>query len=154
MFIGKHDHSGNIHFYPIGLGSNNTAGSKNGSYDTMTLSSVYEMLSPLHEKNTIIDYLKINHLEDLAVLTQIIDSGFLKRVRQLSVAINVQKDQTENEEHLTKISKVLQRISDESDMVRFDYRGNFEENRESSRKMTSYYSYEAAWFNSGKLDRA
>ncbi len=154
MFIGYHDHSKNIHFYPIALGSENTAETNNGPWETMTLSSVYEMLSSLHGDDTIIDYLKINPVEDLAVLNQIIDSGFLKRVRQLSITINVQKEQTENKEHLGKISKVLQRIADEGEMARFDYRGSSLKKRESSRTTKAYYAYEVAWFNTRKLNGA
>jgi len=156
MFMGHHDHSKKIHFYPIALGSDNTAEGESEPWETMTLSSIYEMLSSLHGENAIIDYLKINPEElDLAVLNQIVDSGFLKRVRQLSITINVPSDltkpSTSNKDHLTKITKILQRIGDEGEMARFDYRGNSLKKRKSNRKMESYYAYEVAWFNIGKL---
>ena len=154
MFIGYHDHSKKIHFYPIELGIQNADESENGPWETITLSSVYEMLSSLHGNNTIIDYLKIDPLEDLTILNHIVDSGFLKRVRQMSLTINVQKDQTENQDHLTKISKLLQRIESEGEMTPFDYRGSSLTKRETSRTTESYYSYEVAWFNKGKLNGA
>jgi len=128
-----HDHAKLIHSYPIALGSEDKAGNENEPWETKTLSSIYEMLSSLHGEDAIIDYLKINP-EDLglAVLNQIVDSGFLKRVRQLSLTIdsptNLAKE--ENKEYFMKIEKVLQRIGNEGGMARFDYRGNTSEKRD------------------------
>jgi len=154
MERGHHDHSKMIHLYPIDLGSEDKARSETEPWETMTLSSIYEMLSSLHGEDAIIDYLKINPEElDLAVLNQIVDSGFLKRVRQLSLTIYSPTDLTkeENKEYFMKIGKVLQRIGNEGEMARFDYRGNTFKKRESNRKMTAYYAYDLAWFNFGKL---
>jgi len=120
--MGQHDHSKGIHFYPIALGSKNKAKSKDKPWETKTLTSIYEMMSPFHGENTTIDYLKISPVEDLAALTQIINSGFLKRVRQLSLKIIVPSEMEENQEYLMKISKVLQRIGNEGEMIRFSSR--------------------------------
>jgi len=151
MEKGHHDHSKRIHFYPIALGSENKAESENEPWETMTLTSIYEMLSPFHGENATIDYLKINPAEDLAALTQIIDSGFLKRVRQLSLKIIVQSEMKENQEYLMRIAKVLQRIGNEGEMVRFSSRGNYFSNKNLNGKITSYTAYELVWFNFGKL---
>ncbi len=145
------DHSKMIHFYPIALGSENKAESESEPWETMTLSSIYEMLSTFHGENTIIDYLKINPVEDFNVLTQLIDSGILKRVRQLSLKIIVPREMEEDQEYLNKIAKVLQRIGNEGEMVRFSSRGNYFSNKNLNGKRTSYTAYELVWFNFGKL---
>ena len=151
MYRGRHDHSKKIHFYPIALGSENKAESDDDPWETKTLSSIYEMLSILHGGDAIIDYLKINPIEDLDVLTQIIESGFLKRVRQLSVKMVVPTEMEQNpKEYLKDIdAKVLQRIENEGEMIRFDSRGHYLKDRKLNRKIVSYYAYELAWFNVG-----
>jgi len=147
MNNGHHDHSKGTHFYPIAMGSKNKAESKNEPWETKTLSSIYEMLSLLHGVNTTIDYLKINPVEDWTALTQIIDSGFLKRVRQLSLKIIVTSKMERNQEYLMKISKVLQRIGNEGEMIRFSSRVNYFSNRNIDGKMTSFSAYELVWLN-------
>jgi len=119
--------------------------------ETKTLTSIYRMLSPLHGADATIDYLKINPVKDLALLTQIIDSGFLKRVRQLSLSIFVPSEMKENQEYLMKIAHVLQRIGNEGEMVRFSSRVHLFSNRKSEGEATSYSAYELVWFNFGKL---
>ena len=57
----------------------------------------------------------------------------------------------ENQEYLMKITKVLQRIGNEGEMVRFSSRVNYFSNRKVNGKMTSYSAYELVWFNFGKL---
>jgi len=146
-----YDHSKLIHFYPIALGREDKAESENEPWETKTLSSIYEMLSTFHGENAIIDYLKINPVEDLAVLTQLVDSGILKRVRQLSLKIIVPSEMEEDQEYLNEIAKVLQRIGNEGEMVRFSSRVNYFSNRKSNGKMSSYSAYELVWFNFGKL---
>ena len=113
--------------------------------------NLYEMISPFHGENATINYLKINPVQDLAALTQILESGFLKRVRQLSLKIIVPSEMEENQEYLMKISKVLQRIGNEGEMIRFSSRVDYFSNRKLNGKMTSYSAYELAWFNFGKL---
>jgi len=151
MNKGYHNHSKGIHFYPIAMGSENQTKSENEPWETKTISSIYEMLSPFHGENATIDYLKINPVEDLDALTQIIDSGFLKRVRQLSLKIIVTSEMEKNHEYLMKISKVLQRIGNEGEMLRFSSRFNFFANKELNGKMRSFSAYELVWFNVGKL---
>jgi len=140
-----------IHFYPIALGSKNKAESETETWETKTLSSIYKMLSPFHGENTSIDYLKINPIEDSAVLTQIIDSGFLKRVRQLSLTIIVPSKMKENEKFLLKIFKVLKGIDNKCEMVRFSSRVNYFSNRKLNGKLISYSTYELVWLNVGKV---
>ncbi len=147
-----HDHSKMIRqFYPIALGSENKAETETEPWKTKTISSIFEMLSPYHGENATIDYLKISPVEDLAVLTQIIDSGFLKRVRQLSLKIIVPSQMEEDEEYLNKIAKVLQRIGEEGKMVRFSSRVDYFLNRKLDGKMASNSAYELVWFNFGQL---
>jgi len=140
-----------IHFYPIALGDEDKPGSETEPWETKTLSSIYEMLSTFHGENATIDYLKINPLEDVAVLTQIIDSGILKRVRQLSLKIIVPSEMKENRQYLKEIAQVLQRIGNEGEMVRFSARVNYFSNRKLNGKMRSYSAYELVWFNFGKI---
>ena len=147
----QHDHSKMIHFYPIALGSEDKAVNETEPWETKTLSSIYGMLSPFHGKNTTIDYLKINPLEDFAVLTQIIDSGFLKCARQLSLTIIVPSKMKENEKFLFKILKLLKRIDNKSEMARFSSRVNYSSNRELNGKIMSYSAYELVWLNVGKV---
>ena len=153
MYMGRHEHSEKIHFYPIALGIENKVESDDDPWETKTFSSIHEMLSPLHGENTTIDYLKIHPIEDLNVLKQIIESGFLKRVRQLSLKIVVpsEMEQYHKEYFMDIDAKVLQRIDNEGEMVRFDCRGNYLKDRKLNRKITSYYAYELAWFNVGKI---
>jgi len=151
MERGHHDHSKMIHFYPIALGSEDNAESETKDWETKTLSSIYEMLSAFHGQNATIDYLKINPVEDFAVLTQIIDSGILKRVRQLSLKIIVPSEMKENRQYLKEIAQVLQRIGNDGEMVRFSSRVNYFSNRKLNGKMRSYSAYELVWFNFGKL---
>ncbi len=152
MDRGYHDHSKKIHFYPIVLGSKNKPETSESYLETMTLSSIYELLSVLHGE-TDIDYLKISNVEDFDVLTQIIDSGFLKRVRQLSLKIIVPSEMEENQEYLEKIFKILHQIGDdEGEMVRFSSRVDYFSNRKLHGKLTPYSVYDLAWFNTGKVD--
>jgi len=73
------------------------------------------MISPFHGENATIDYLKINPVEDLAALTQIIEAGLLKRVRLLSLKIIVPSEMKENQEYLMNIAKVLQRVGNDQE---------------------------------------
>jgi len=150
--MSQHEHSEKIHYYPFALGIENKFESDDDPWVTKTFASIYEMLSPLHGENATIDYLKIHPIEDLNVLTQIIESGFLKRVQQLSLKIIVPNEFEQNHlEYLKDIdTKVLQRVEKEGKMVRFDFRGNYLKDRKLNRKFTSYYVYEIAWFNAGK----
>jgi hypothetical protein len=82
-----HDHSVHIHFYNIGLGDGNYTDSNN--WKLMTLDSVYQMLVPRHG-DTIIDFLKIDiEWNEWTCFKQILKSGMLEKVRQLSVEFHL-----------------------------------------------------------------
>jgi len=82
-----HNHSEHIHFYNIGLAPLNYVDDDN--WKLMTLDSFYRMLVP-HHGETIIDYLKIDiEWQEWEVLKQILKSGMLEKVRQLSVEFHL-----------------------------------------------------------------
>ena len=82
-----HDHSEHIHFYNLGLGDENYTDSNN--WKLMTLDSIYRMLVPRHGE-TVIDYLKIDiEWSEWNCLKQILKSGMLEKVRQLSVEFHL-----------------------------------------------------------------
>ena len=82
-----HDHSQYIHYYNIGLGPLDYANENNWKF--MSLDSIYRMLESHHGK-AIIDYLKIDiEWDEWEVLKQILKSGMLKKVRQLSVEFHL-----------------------------------------------------------------
>jgi hypothetical protein len=83
-----HEHSEDIHFYNLGLGHESKAVDSNG-WAIKTLDSIYKMLLPRHGAN-IIDYLKMDiEWSEWKALQQIIDSGMLSKVRQLSVEFHL-----------------------------------------------------------------
>ena len=83
----NHDHSEHIHFYNIGLAPLNYVNDDN--WKLMTLDSIYRMLVP-HHGETVIDYLKIDiEWSEWSSLKQILQSGMLGIVRQLSVEFHL-----------------------------------------------------------------
>ena len=83
-----HDHSEDVHFYNLGLGFEDVTVDSNG-WPIKTLDSIYRMLLPRHGEK-IIDYLKMDiEWHEWKALQQIIDSGMLSKVRQLSVEFHL-----------------------------------------------------------------
>ena len=122
-----HDHSQHIHFYKIGLGPSKIVNDRN--WKLMSLDSIYQMLKPRHGAH-IIDYLKIDiEWSEWDALKQIIESGMLSKVRQLTIefhypykgdAINSMTDLTiEGYRSMVHLVKSI-----EKQMIRFDSRPN------------------------------
>ena len=162
----EHDHTSKIHFYPIGLGPRNeiielkgkggqqitsmNKNSKRTSFKMMTLSSIYRMLSPLHGKSAIIDYLKFD-IEggEWNVIPDLIKSGILDKVRQMGIEIHLPNEGNQTLSELQKHVKILHTLEGEGGMVRFDSKLNGI-SRVTFKNMggiTGHYAYEMAWYN-------
>lgn len=163
----EHNRTAKIHFYPIGLGAQNEVLELNkgrqligyswqGTNNTktsmriMTLSSIYQMLSPMHGAKTIIDYLKIDiDWEEWAVIPDLIESGILDRVRQIGMEIHLTMQGKPRLTVHQNEAKLLRRLEKEGGMIRFDSKINglskiqFKE----FDNMTGYFAYEIAWYN-------
>ena len=111
-----HQHSKRIHFYNLGLASED-ASIRNG-WNMKTLSSIYTMLRPKHG-DMIIDYLKIDiEGDEWHVIDNIIDSGMLPKIRQMGVEIHmVPADATMS--YYRNLVKTVQRL-EANGMVRFN----------------------------------
>lgn len=139
-----HDRGKSIHFFKIGISSENSSNKK--GWKLQTLDSIYEMLQPRHGP-AVIDYLKMDiEYDEWAALPQILESGILDRVRQMAVEVHLPLDDSLSK--LRERVKILKRIEDYG-MIRFDsklnpwYSGNF--------KLLSHLKlprgYEIAWYN-------
>ncbi len=160
----EHNHTSKIHFYPIGLSAKDETLRVGGkgkqlhlmntnnitTFDVMTLSSIYRMLSPMHGENTIIDYLKIDiESEEWNVIPQLIESGILDKVRQMGVEIHLTHRENENLKDFRKEANILYRLETEGGMTRFDSKLNAFSNVtfKEMGNLTGYYAHEIAWFN-------
>jgi hypothetical protein len=88
-----HDHSLFVHFYNLGLSDrdqvidDDVGGSFGNKWTMKSLDSIYRMLATKrrHDADAVIDYLKIDiEWDEWNVLPQIIESGMLAKVRQLT----------------------------------------------------------------------
>ena len=81
--------SDDIHIYPIGLSYKLEKSSPINGWTLMPLSCIVEQIIG-HTRSSRIDYLRLD-LEDWhpRTLAQIISSGMLKRIRQLSVQVHI-----------------------------------------------------------------
>jgi len=105
------DKTPNIHFYGLFLGSKD-------ENKTLTLSSIYNMLVPKHGE-TVIDYLKIDiEANEWHVLPQIVQSGMLKKVRQLAIEAHFSPKRG-IDFFRNNVAATLKSIED-TGMVRFD----------------------------------
>ena len=160
----KHNRTSNIHFFPIGLGDRNEVleigkgkqihsmnlYSNKTSFKIMTLSSIYQMLSPMHGKEAIIDYLKIDiEWEEWNVIPELIESGILERVRQMGIEIHLNDLENATLPQLRNEVKILDRLESEGGMVRFDSKGNGQSvvTFKEMNGITEFYAYEMAWYN-------
>ena len=115
-----HNHSNKVHFYNLGLGGSDHTNDL--GWKVQTLESVYKMLAPLHGKDKIIDYLKIDiESAEWEVLPQIIQSGMLKKVRQLGIEFHLQ--QLGDLDSYRRAVGVVKSLED-AGMVRFDSKYN------------------------------
>ena len=131
-----HDHSERIYFYNLGLSSHDhVSPESNGSNWIMkSLDSIYKLLIPRHQhgKDQIIDYLKIDiEWDEWDVLPQIIESGMIDKVRQLSVEFHLpnkfyDSESSKNDflliENFRSFASLIKSI--EKRMVRFESRNN------------------------------
>ena len=133
--IGKpdHDHSKNIHFYNLGIdvrdyvqgnkyilqNGRNYTGRQN--WEMKSLESIYNKLAARHGRE-IIDYLKIDiEGSEWTVLPQIMSSGMLSKVKQLSAEFHLPKDGSlQDYRQVVAIIKSLEDFG----MVRFDSKYN------------------------------
>lgn len=160
----EHNRTSRIHFYPIGLSDKDETLRVGGkgkqlhlmnvnnitTFNVMTLSSIYRMLSPMHGENTTIDYLKIDiESEEWNVIIDLIESGILEKVRQMGVEIHLTQRENQNLTEFKKEANILYRLETEGGMTRFDSKLNafsivtFKE----MGNQTGYYAHEIAWYN-------
>ena len=104
----------NIHFYDWAVSEVDDP-----EYKSFTLSTIYDKLKPLHGDGAVIDYLKIDiEHDEWLVVPQIVQSGFLDKVRQLVMEVHVWT----KEEHIDSYRSfvaVLKSLEDYG-MIRFD----------------------------------
>ncbi|XP_046656729.1 uncharacterized protein LOC124349858 [Daphnia pulicaria] len=142
-----HDHTPKIHFYNLGLGDRDERWNKdpNMNWTMRSLESIYYRL--LKHEGRYIDYLKmdIEHSEWI-VLPQIISSGMMDLVRQLSVEIHLPEQGGIDEFH--RRIKVIKALEDYG-MVRFDSKYNpWSLEWNVAVDWEGYNAYEIVWFNS------
>jgi len=162
----QHNRSSKIHFYPIGLGGKNEILERgigrqlkiykwrsNNTIERMTimkLSSIYQMLSPMHGDKVIIDYLKIDiDWEEWDVIPELIDSGILDSVRQFGMEIHLTIEEKPNMTEYRKQAKLIRRLEKEGGMIRFDSQinGLSKMHFKELDNMKGYFAYEIAWYN-------
>ena len=110
------------------------------------MSTHYENLKSYHGE-AVIDYLKIDgDWDQWEVIPQIIQSGMLSKIRQLSIELHLNRTATiqEHQKH-AKIVKSLE----EKGMVRFNSKPNaFSLAMIYSMGLSDFTVYEITWFNS------
>ena len=86
-----------------------------------TLSSIYQLLVPLHG-NAVIDYLKMDiESAEWEAIPQIVSSGMMAKVRQLGVEIHLSGNEALS--HYRNLVGIIKSIED-TGMVRFDSKYN------------------------------
>ena len=145
MSVSNHNRTEAIHFYQMALEDvDKDEWNKSKSIPSRTLSSIYNMLKPLHGgDSSIIDYLKIDvETTEWRVLPQIIESGMMDKVRQLAVEIHLDCDMSINV--CRQQAGVLQALESYG-MVRFDSKPNIYS--KSVNNDSVFNSYDIAWYN-------
>lgn len=150
MNMEDHNHSPKIHFYNLGLGDRDERWNKdpNMNWKMKSLESIYYNL--LKHEGRYIDYLKmdIEHSEWI-VLPQIISSGMMDLVRQLSVEVHL-PEQGGLDEFRNRI-KIIKSLEDYG-MVRFDSKYNpWSLEWNVAVDWEGFNAYEVAWYNSKLL---
>jgi len=144
----NHDRGKMIHFQNIGI-SNIEESTING-WNLHPLSSIYKNLSiSAHPKLKIIDYLKIDiESYEWKVLPQILESGMLDHIRQLSVEVHLTINVNTTMSDLRKLVRILKSLEDYG-MVRFDSKLNpvTERTIYPMIDIDDYSCYEIAWYN-------
>ena len=120
MNVANHNHSKWIYFYNLGLSDRDYINEAN-NWTLKTLSSIHQMLLPVHGSE-IIDYLKIDiEFAEWDVLPQILESGMISEVRQLGVEFHLRNDSSL--EYYRKLVSIVKSIED-AGMIRFDSKYN------------------------------
>jgi hypothetical protein len=164
MNVSDHHRSEWIHFYRIALDSvDSEVWNGRPGIKSRTLESIYKMLNSGHGDGNdgIIDYLKIDvETAEWRVLPQIVESGMMDKVKQLSVEIHLPNgSDDENEDRnfsldeYRKLAGILQSL-EKYGLVRFDSKRNpWSVGVGKASGLLgddAPFAYEIAWFN-GKL---
>lgn len=148
MNVSNHDRSENIHFFQMALNDvDRNQWNKNLAIPSRSLFSIYSMLEPMHGANVIIDFLKIDiEATEWRVLPQILESGMMDKVRQLSVEIHM--DFKNAIKICCQHANIIQSLENYG-MIRFDSKPNvYSGISVYQRKSLGYEAYEIAWYNS------
>jgi hypothetical protein len=152
MNVSDHNRTEAIHFYQMALGDVDRDGwNEEADVPSRTLSSIYNMLKPLHGGDFIIDYLKMDiEATEWRVLPQIIQSGMMDKVRQLAVEIHLDYD--ESLSVYRQQAGILRSLEDYG-MVRFDSKRNMFTVVDFTQvgNLAAAVDYEIAWYNSKLL---
>ena len=142
-----HDHSQFIHFYNLGLSDRDHVIDDDGSgvkWAMKSLDSIYRMLSTTavsandkqrhHDSDAVIDYLKMDiEWDEWGVLPQIIESGMLAKIRQLTVEFHLPTKFIPsslpsavdlNLDDYRRLVTVIKSMEHQHGMVRFESRAN------------------------------
>ena len=115
-----HDHSRGVHFLNLGIDGQDVENDLVLGGKVMTLESIYKMLEPRHHAVPI-DFLKMDvEMAEWQALPQIIDSGMLSGIRQISVEIHFGGGSIP-EDFVRSCMKVVQNL-ERRGMVRFKNR--------------------------------
>ncbi|KAI9555027.1 hypothetical protein GHT06_020321 [Daphnia sinensis] len=150
MNVSNHSRSENVFFYQMALSDVDKNEWKKNFVPSRTLSSIYKMLQPIHGTNVTIDYLKIDiESAEWIVLPQILKSGMLDKVRQLSVEIHMDFNEAVNV--CCEQANIIHSLEDYG-MVRFDSKPNvYSVITLPQRKSFGFAAYEIAWYNNRVL---
>ena len=152
MNVSHHNRTESIHFYQMALDDvDKDEWNNDPNVTSRTLSSIYNMLKPLHG-GVVIDYLKMDiEATEWRVLPQMIESGMMDRVRQLAVEIHLDLDKSLSiYRHQAGIIQSLENYG----MIRFDSKKNMFTMVDFNQveHLAAAVDYEIAWYN-GKLLR-
>ena len=145
----KFDHSSNIHFYKIGLGTENTTNDK--SWKMLDFESIRQMLG---HKDRIVDYLKIDvDYAEWEILPHLMKSRALDYVKQLSVEVGFLVPLSTSWKPYQDMVVTLRKMERDYGMVRFDSKRNpFYANHFPFVNKYISLAYEIAWYNSKFLN--
>ena len=119
MIQNDFDYSDHIHFFREGIGHRDVANASETGWKLSTLQSIYERLKPIHGDKAI-DILKIDiEGAEWSVIPQLIQSGMLKRVRQLALEIHFTDKSIHSTAEVATRLKSLKILETEGGMVRF-----------------------------------
>lgn len=166
MDVANHNHTPKIHFYNLGLShrdhirfdDDRDPSKKTSNWTMKSLDSIYNNL--LGHEGKIIDYLKIDiEGDEWTVLPQLIISGMLNKVRQLSVEIHLVTfhcpDMSSCEPPSVSLDSIRQRVNvikslEDYGLVRFDSKFNPWSNHlkiVDGVDWWGYNAYELVWYN-------